>query len=178
VTPWYIATEPFSPAAKPGDWAKYIEGSGLGQLQEVVTLDGTLCPPILREIKAEYWPHIVNEDFALDYFTDLEFMLKEVRHVQAKNVLCVYRNPESHPGPPESGAWRFEGYDLVDTLGGNSALTNCGGFPKAFSNKELSPLGLLPSLERAQEVQRALREQYPEEHHAECNVWALYRSAA
>jgi hypothetical protein len=60
----------------------------------------------------------------------------------------------------------------------NSALTNCGGFPKAFANSELSRWGLLPTLGRAREVQRALRKNYPSEHHADCNVWALYRRAA
>jgi hypothetical protein len=177
VKPWYLATEPFSPRLRPGEWAKYVASSGLSQLQEVVTLDNLLCPPVLHEIKAEYWPHIVNEDFMLHFFTDLEFMLNEVRHVSEKNVLCAFRNPESAPNPPRSESWSFVGYDLVDTFGGNSALTNCGGFPRAFSSTELSAFGLLSSLERAKEIRHVLREEYPEEHHAHCHVWALFRRA-
>jgi hypothetical protein len=178
VTPWYIATKPFGPSTDPEEWAEYIESTGLNQLREVVTLDGLLCPPLLREIKDEYWPHIVNEDFMLNFFTDLSFLLSEVGNIQEKNILCVFRNPESMPSPPDPRQWNFVGYDLVDIHGGISALNNCGGFPRAFSNSELSPLGLLSSLDRAREVQRELREEYPEEHHANCHLWALYRSAA
>jgi hypothetical protein len=176
MAPWYTATEPFSPTAKPADWRTYVAASGLDQLEEVVSLDVLLCPPILREVKAEYWPHIVNEDFMLQFFTDLQFMLGEVRRVKSKNVLCVFRNPEYAPSQPGNGAWEFIGYDLVDVYGGNSALTNCGGFPKAFSNAELSSKGLLRSLDRAREVQQALRAQYQEDPHANCHVWAVFRA--
>jgi len=72
--------------------------------------------------------------------------------------------------------FRFEGYDLADVDGSTSALTNCGGFPLAFSNDELTSHGLLPSLERASEAQQALAAHYPEEHHADCSVWALFRA--
>jgi hypothetical protein len=98
-------------------------------LEEVVSLDKLLCPPILREVKTEYWPHIVNEDFILHFFTDLGLMLGEVRNV------------------------------------------------KSNANAELSSKGLLRSLERACEVQQALRAHYEEVPHANYHVWALFRSA-
>jgi hypothetical protein len=60
----------------------------------------------------------------------------------------------------------FAGFDLVDIQGGISALTNCGGFDGVFRNAELSELGLLTDLSRAQQVQTSLRLQYPEESHA------------
>jgi hypothetical protein len=54
--PWFTATQPFTPAD--GDrWIDYVKWSGLTQLQEVVSLDGMLCPTLLPEIKDEYWPH-------------------------------------------------------------------------------------------------------------------------
>jgi hypothetical protein len=56
-----------------------------------------------------------------------------------------------------------------------SALTNCGGFPNAFANSELSQTGLLLDFHRAFEVQQLLRAQYPDEHHANCHVWAIFR---
>lgn len=37
-----------------------------------------LCPTVLPEIKNEYWPYIVNEDFMLNFFVDLEFLLKQI----------------------------------------------------------------------------------------------------
>ena len=58
--PWFIATARFDPNTNAQEWAQHIAGSGLKQLDEVVTLDSLLCPPVLREVKPSYWPHIVN----------------------------------------------------------------------------------------------------------------------
>jgi hypothetical protein len=176
--PWFIATETFTP--RRGDaWTKYIAWSGLGHLDEVVSLDSMLCPTVLPKIKDEHWPHIVNEDFMLNFFIDLEFLPKEISGIRERNLLCVYRNPPSAP-PPYAGPIRFEflGYDLVDVQGGASALANCGGFPDVFGNHELSPKGLLTSHARAFEVKLELRRRHPEERHADCHVWALYRAVA
>jgi hypothetical protein len=172
---WYIATETFTPRHE--GWAKYIGWSGLTQLEEVVSLDPMLCPSLLPDIKTEYWPHIVNEDFMLNFFVDLEFLLAQIRNVAERNLLCVFRNPSSQP-PLPVGSLKFEllGYDLVDVQASASALTNCGGFPEVFDNSELSSKGLLTSHTRASEVQSELRRRYPEEAHADCHVWAIFRT--
>jgi hypothetical protein len=73
-------------------------------------------------------------------------------------------------------AFEFLGYDVVDVHGEVSALTNCGGFPDVFSNSELSRKGLLTSFSRAREVQAELRRRYPDEPHADCHLWAIFRS--
>ena len=175
---WFIATEPFS-RSDGEKWSKYISWSGLVHLDEVVSLDPMLCPTVLPTIKDEYWPHIVNEDFMLNFFVDLEFLLEQVSGVRSKNLLCVYRNPATDTPPHKGSRMQFEflGYDLVDVEGSASALTNCGGFPKAFANSELSSKGLLTSHARALEVQANLRSMYPDEHHADCHVWAISRGA-
>lgn len=72
----------------------------------------------------------------------------------------------------------FEGYDLVDIRGGVSALTNCGGFPDAFSNPELSEHGLPRSLDRASEVRMTPAERYPDRGYERCDVGAIYRADA
>lgn len=176
--PWYIATETFTPRNRKS-WTKYVSWSGLTQLDEVVSLDPMLCPTLLPEIKPEYWPHIVNEDFMLAFFVDLEFLLDQITDIEERNLLCVYRNPPSALVLP-TGAMNFEllGYDLVDVQASASALTNCGGFPDIFDNGELSSKGLLASHARAFEVQSELRARHPEEHHADCHVWAIFRAAA
>ena len=173
MTPWFIATEPFTPAN--GAWEHYIEWSGLTQLVELVSLDGILCPTLLREIKEDYWPYIVNEDLMLHYFVDFDFLMRQVAEIERKNVLCVIRNPTERPAAPLVAPFEFLGYDLVDVEGDVSALTNCGGFPDVFANSELSRVGLLPEFERAVEVQRLLRSVHPEEHHADCHLWAIFR---
>ena len=176
--PWFIATELLTSHGGEA-WEKYLAWSGLRHLDEVVSLDPMLCPTLLPEIKDEYWPHIVNEDFMLNFFVNLDFLLNRISGISERNLLCVYRNPVSPP-PPYKGSINFEflGYDLVDVQGGASALTNCGGFPDVFENSELSSKGLLTSYERAFKVQADLRAKHPKEHHADCHVWAISRAVA
>ncbi len=174
--PWFIATKPFGP--KDGKaWQEYRDFSGLFQLDELVSLDSILCPAVLKEIKDNYWLHIVNEDFMLSYFVDLDFLEKEIYGIVERNLLCVFRNPvsqRSHDVVPAN--FEFLGYDLCETQGGISALCNCGGFPEVFSNSELSSKGLLRSHTRAVEVQGQLRLTHPKEPHADCHVWAIFRA--
>lgn len=177
MTPWFIATQPFTPRDSEA-WKRYLDFSGLTQLEEVVSLDAILCPPLLREIQDDYWPHIVNENFMLHFFLDFDFLAAQVAGVAGKNMLCVYRNPDAPPSPPSIAGSEFEefmGYDLVDVESQISALTNCGGFPEVFANSELSPAGLLRDFDRALEVQQRLRVFYPDEPHANCHRWAIFR---
>ena len=173
MTPWFIATEKFDQTN--AGWEKYITWSGLEQLDEVVSLDGSLCPTVLPNVKKEYWKYIVNEDFMVQFFIDLDYLRKETASFHRKNLLGVFRNPPGHPSSQVPEGFEFIGYDLVDKDSSISALTNCGGFPKAFSNGELSENGLFRTHERSREVQDALRQQYPTEHHADCHLWAIFR---
>ena len=132
---------------------------------------------MLPEIKAESWPHIVNEDFMLQFFVNYDFFREQVAGMPAKNVLCVVRNPEGRPALPASlVAFTFLGFDVVDVQSSASALTNCGGFPDVFDNPELSADRLLMSHARALEVKALLHEKHPHEPHADCHVWAIFRA--
>jgi hypothetical protein len=136
--PWFIAIKIFGPA-NGDDWIKYVEWSGLSQLEELISLDTMLCPTILPDIKADYWPHIVQEDGCLHFFTDLAFLLQQVADSDGSRILCIYRNSESLPVlPAELSGFRPVGYDLVDDQTSISALSNCGGWPGVLDNSELS----------------------------------------
>ncbi|MFN0313946.1 MAG: hypothetical protein ACKVQA_02745 [Burkholderiales bacterium] len=174
--PWFIAKQKFGPKSQEA-WATYVRWSGLTQLDEVVSIDSTLNPVVLKEMKSHYWPYVPNEHAMFGLFADLGFLLKEIAQIPERNLLCVFLNPSEPPTPPQAPVrFEFLGYDLVEAGGSISALTNCGGFPGAFSNTELSCKGLLSSHARALDVQAKLRALYPEEHHADCDVWAIARS--
>jgi len=173
MTRWFIATKKFD---KSDDaWEKYIAWSKLEQLDELVSLDGILCPTVLPEIKSEYWSRIVNEDFMQQFFTDPDYLAREIANIQRCNFLCVFRNPSVHPDSAVAKGFEFVGYDLTDIQSSVSALSNCGGFPDVFSNDELSDKGLIKSHERARKVQIDLRLKYPYEVHANCHLWAIFR---
>lgn len=70
--------------------------------------------------------------------------LGRVGSLSNRNLLCVFQNLESEPHPPAvSQHFELFGYDLVDVEGIASQLTNCGGFPLAFDNAEVTNQGLL-----------------------------------
>jgi len=171
----YAAVKRFDPAC--GEpWQKFIEWSGLTQLRQVISLDGILCPSIFRELTTEDWQHNVQEDFKTSYFHDLDYVLGKVAGDERVNVLAVIQEP----APAELVAFadpRFvwRGFDLIERSGEVSSLVNCGGFPKAFAGSILSECGLLTDQAKALNVQRLLRENYPEETHADCDVWAIWQ---
>jgi hypothetical protein len=171
----FIATERFDPSD--GEkWRKDFQWAKIPALKEVVSLDACLCRHLVNELLDEDWKHIVCEDFHLNYFKDLDYLLQRVQNEKRRNLLGVYRNPDKHiPITPSNRNFNFVGYDLIEEATQISALTNCGGFPEAFSNEELNSYGLISEFERASEVRRLLIEKYPEEAHADCEMYAIWR---
>jgi len=173
IEPWYIAVEAFDPSF--GDtWVNYMAGAGLPQLEEVVSLDASLCPFVTGEFEYDDWEHNVHEDDLIAFFTDLDYLVGRVRDMKAVNILAaVLDPPEECRKLFADPRFEFKGYDLIGQ--GMSALTNCGGFPLAFRNAEFSRAGLIPTLSRVQEVAASLREQYADHEHADCEIWALWK---
>ncbi len=177
---WYVAVRKFGPHLDEF-WQGYVEWTGHRFLQEVVTLDGILCPPVIEHLTEQDWQHNVHEDYVTDFFRDLDYVLSRVSSIQEETiqVLAVIRNPESDVcSALDDDRFVFHGYDLVDREGGVSALTNCGGFGPAFDHADISPVGLIESFAQARTAQQRLRELFPSEHHADCNVWAIWRMSA
>jgi hypothetical protein len=171
----FLAKRPFDPSA--GDrWDRYVAWSGLSQLREVVTLDTMLCPTLPEELTAADWDYNVHADYRVFFFRSLDYLLKRVAADVPLNILAVLQNPtEDDLAAVSLPGFAFAGFDIVDVHGDVSALTNCGGFEGVFANAELSELGLLSDLGRAREVQTSLGVQYPEEPHADCHIWAIWR---
>lgn len=175
VQPLFIATERFDPSDRE-KWQKYFEWAKIPALTEVVSLDCLLCPNLIGEILPEDWEHIVNADFRLNYFYHLDYLLNRVSDKPRRNILGLYRNPNAHiPTPPATGKFEFMGYDLIEEQTQISALTNCGGFPDVFANHELNSCGLLAQFERTNKVKTLLSQKHPEEPHAQCEMYAIWR---
>jgi hypothetical protein len=173
----YTAVKRFDPAARP-DWPKFVAWSKLTQLREVISLDETLCPNVFQELTADDWKHNVQENFKTHLFHDLDHVLARTSG-NAVNVLALIEEPSvADVTSFRDGRFNFCGFDLVDEQGGISALTNCGGFDRAFLASELSECGLLGNLDRANEVRRRLRTEYPDDPHARCRIWAIWRVAS
>jgi hypothetical protein len=171
----YTAVERFGPASGES-WRTFIEWSGLTQLREVVSLDGMLCPSVFEELTDEDWEHNVQEDFLIGLFYDLEYLLVKLDGDDRANVLALMRNPTAaEVGSFTDPRFVFRGFDLVELQTGVSALVNCGGFDRAFAPTDLSDCGLLTDHAKVLGVQALLRAEYPDETHADCNVWAIWQ---
>jgi hypothetical protein len=173
--PLFIATERFDPSD--GEkWQKYFEWAKIPALKEVVGLDTCLCGRLIKKFLDEDWKHVVCEDFRCNYFRDLNYLLQRVQNEERRNLLGLYRNPAEHISTaPSNRDFTFVGYDLIEDATQISALTNCGGFPDVFSNEELNSYGLISKFERASEVKGLLLEKHPEEPHADCETYAIWR---
>lgn len=158
------------------DWHSYIESSGLRHLQEVNSLDCLLCPSVIETLTDEDWQYNVHENHMTHLFRDLDYLLRRVAGNKPVNVLAVMHEPcaadvYSFVDP----RFVFRGFDLIETEVGISALSNCGGFDRSFSDTDLSEYGLLTDYAKAVDVQKSLIKEHPEEHHAECDLWAIWK---
>lgn len=151
-----------------------MEFSQIPALREVVGLDCSLCPPVLDNFIEEDF-EFFSEEFGCGTFNDLEHLIGRLEGLEPCNVLAIIRDPSEHIGRIMEPGFCFAGYELLDDDSGISALTNCGGFPAAFSNEELNEVGLISDFQRAREVQCALGEYYPHEPHAQTTVYAIWR---
>jgi hypothetical protein len=177
---WYVALEPFGPEAG-GKWTSYLDWAKLRQLEELVSLDDILCPRIIQNLTSEDWEHNVQEDYLTECFTDLDYLRSRVAGRPSVNMLAVLREPSLDDVRSfADDRFVFQGYDLVEKpgLGGISAISNCGGFNLAFGPADVSPVGLLDDYEFARGVQQRLLQHYPDEHHAWCYLWAVWRMKA
>ncbi len=171
----FSAVKRFDPACGEA-WQKFMEWSGLRQLREVVSLDLILCPTVFHDLTAEDWRHNVQEDFKITLFHALDHVLRRVAGDDRVNFLALMQNPtEDEACSFNDPRFTFRGFDLVELQTGISALVNCGGFDRAFVPTELSDCGLLADHARALTVQKRLRAEYPDEHHADCDLWAVWQ---
>lgn len=169
----FVAVEKFDPSHE--GWKKFIEWSKLLHLTEVISLDCSLCPPVVKKALAEDWNHIADEVFIGFYFRDRDYFMNRTKNIRNRNLLAVVLEPDSDDQTRNIEGGCLLGYDLIERDSGISALTNCGGFPESFDNEELNQFGLMPDYVRAKQVQVALLANNPDEPHANTELWAIWK---
>ncbi len=174
----YRVVQRFSPKWGEG-WVGYVKWSGLSHLTEVVGLDCSLCPSVLREYSDDDCSHLVHPEHIFACFDDPQYALLRTQGVfdaGLHQVLALAREPtEEQVVGAELAGCRFMGFELIEEATSISALTNCRGFEGAFVPKDLSQCGLVLTASRAYEIRRELLALYPDEPHADCAVWAVWR---
>ena len=158
-------------------WQEYLKWSKLYQLKELVSLDGILndlsfTPDFDSETE---WKYIVTDQNVITvFFSSVDYVLEKVKDLKYFNLLAVIKEPKSENANLKS-EYDFIGYDLVEKDGDISALTNCGGFDETFLPQELNQYGLISDYDKAKKIQIELIKNNPEEHHADCYLYEVWR---
>jgi hypothetical protein len=175
---WFTAAKKFDPSIG-AEWIKYYDWARIPQLKELVSLDSTLRPSELWDLIDSDWEYNIHKDYLIAFFWDLDYLLKRFSAKRDDvNILAVSLEPSFEVrGIFKDGRFVFQGYDLVGE-GDVSAITNCGGFDKAFETGSISQVGLFDSYSFARETQKRLRTYYPSEQHADCELWAIWKLTA
>jgi hypothetical protein len=172
----YCALERFGPVD--GDpWRTYLKGAGIKGVDEIISLDGLLCPSVINPEHIADGNHLVPNENGFILLDDLGYLQERLIGVDRHKANLIWTTREPQAGvriQAPSPSFVFKGYDLVERRGDISALTNCGGWPE-FSSFEFSRWGLLLDLGEAIELKRVLRLHHPGEHHADCDIWAIFR---
>ena len=165
----FTVVKPFGPNSGPA-WSNHQAWSGLDHLEEVVSLDSSLCPSVIHELRPEDWSHNVQEDYRILLFRDLGHLKRRVPNWSEFNLLAVVEEPDTSDIVPSTQEFVFEGFEVLDVHCDISALTNCGGFPDVFSPSDLNSHGLIGTIERAYEIKSELRRLHANEPYADCLV--------
>ena len=173
---YYAAIERFDPGN--GErWVGFTRWLGRTDLQRIVTLDSSLCPPVVHPQSAEDWQYVAKEEFMIDFFTQLEFVRKRTAGHRPSELIAIARDPSAavvgefpHPG------FELAGFDIVDSQFSGSIIFNPNRFPGAINVSKLSPeSGLIRSRDWAFKVRDTLGRRHPGREDARCHVWAVWR---
>jgi len=154
---------------------KYEEFSKIFNKAELVTYDVCLCGVIhdenlleeielagryVRGVKTKSWQSLLKTPLSV-----------------GEQIIAYYKNPiESYEHHKMESDFEFCGYDLSEEMTGISALTNCGElFSGAIPYEELNKFGLISEYCEAFRIRKLLENLYPDEPHAECEVYELWR---
>ena len=94
-----------------------------------------------------------------------------------EQIIAYYKNPTvNYEHRRLESNFEFCGYDLAEDFTGISALTNCGNlFDRAISYEVLNKFGIINDYHEAFQVRKLLSDFYPDECHAQCEVYELWR---
>jgi hypothetical protein len=172
---WYTAQKKFNPSFGK-EWVKYQDWAKIPQLTELVTLDTHYRPQELRELIDSDWQYNIRQNYRIAFFTNLDYLLERFSTKRDSiNILAVSLEPSLDVREIfKDSRFVFLGYDLTGK-GDVSAITNCGGFDQTFQTNDISDVGLFDSFDFAKETQKRLLVDYPNEYHASCELWAIWK---
>lgn len=105
----------------------------------------------------------------------MDYVIRKVTDKERFNLLTVVKEPTEKCEEIKIPDFEFIGYELLDKDYSTSPLSNCGGFDETFKATDLNHYGLIDTFEKAYDIRDRLFKNNPLEHHADCNVFAVWR---
>jgi hypothetical protein len=159
-------------------WDRYMSENGFTHLREVLSLDASLCPPY--QVQSQDSAVLDNSEVFgddLELYSDLSQSFEEIENIfdpSIYNFLCVQIKPESNNLLIPPFKFKFGGFDLLDFSTRISVIVNCGRLDKAFKHEDLNIHGLIINYEKAEEIQRKVKENYPSLSHNNTTLIAIW----
>jgi hypothetical protein len=177
MTPMFTACRKFGPQFRES-WSRYIEWSGFRHINELVSTDSILCPSLIDSLIDADWEFNIHEDNRVFFFRDYEYLKRRINYDSSRqNLLAISERPAFAPEPIEGFA--FCGYDILDSDGSISVLTNCGAFPSIYTADDLNQFGLITDLDRVTQIAELIRDTNASDHHCcDCRVLGIARYAS
>lgn len=173
---WFTIRNLFDKDYHISSWDNYVKWSKLHQLEELVSLDGLLNPLAFElDFDTELDEVIIDENQITAFFKSINYVKEKSSHLDYFNLLAVIKEPLSTKQIQLERDFDFIGYDLIETGGIISALTNCGGFDETFRPEEQNIYGLISDYDRAKEIQIMLPINNQNENHAYCHLFEVWR---
>jgi hypothetical protein len=173
MTDWlYTARERFTPATADG-WANYVAWIGFSHIQELVSLDNTLCADLIRELAYADWSHNVQADYRITWFHDVDYLRQRFPWRAGRDqIIAMIEQPLVEQ--PQPLGFTACGFDILDSYDSISVLTNCGPLPGIIDPNAVNIWGLIPSLTTVNAIAERIRTEFPEEPHCgDCRVWQV-----
>ena len=165
----YKVVEKFGPSSKES-WNNYIKWRKL-ELSSFDSADAIMRPSVFEPSSVEDWDNCINEDYKLNFITNLEYAKKIQKKYPNSEIIALDIELETEPDTKEG----FLGYDIIDSYYDISLLSNWGVEDIEFINSKLEKNALIADFKTAVELRDYLRLNYSEDSHAdECSIWAIY----
>lgn len=152
---------------------RYIAWIGFASVDEIVTLDYSLCSDLIDVPIDSDWVYNVHQNYRTTWFHNLAYLRQRCDwRIGRDQIIAMIDDPKTEQPPP--AGFTHCGFDILDGYDSISVLTNCGPFPDFVQLNSVNAYGLLPSLQLAESVAEAMRTKFPEDSHCcDCVVWQI-----
>ncbi len=131
-----------------------------------------LRPNLFEPKSDEDWRNCLNEDYKFNLITNFDYAKAIL--ARSDNAVLVGIEMELEEGyVPKVG---LLGFDIIDSYGDISLVTNWGNDTEGIINNYVMPNGLIGHLTQALQIRDFLRKEFSEDSHPQnCQVWAIYQ---